>query len=55
MGEIINFIPKPDPDREERMTKRAIAEARALYDSIFPNELSELVEEFRIVTKPDAK
>jgi len=32
MGEVVQFIRKPDPDRAARL----IQEARAIYESIFP-------------------
>jgi hypothetical protein len=34
MGEVIQFIRKPDPDGKARL----IREARAIYESIFPTE-----------------
>src|SRR5258707_4138705 len=34
MGEVVQFIRKPDPDRAARL----IQEARAIYESIFPTE-----------------
>jgi len=34
MGEVVQFIPKPAPDRAARL----IQEARAIYESIFPTE-----------------
>jgi hypothetical protein len=38
MGEVIQFIRKPDPDREARL----IQEARAIYESIFPTEIASI-------------
>ena len=37
MGEIINFVPRPNPNREEQMIK----EARKIYEAIFPPEYRE--------------
>jgi len=34
MGEVVQFIRKPDPDRAARL----IQEARAIYERIFPTE-----------------
>ena len=36
MGEVVQFIRKPDPDRAARL----IQEARAIYESIFPTEIA---------------
>jgi hypothetical protein len=38
MGEVIQFIPKPAPDRAARL----IQEARAIYESIFPTETASI-------------
>jgi hypothetical protein len=38
MGEVIQFIPKPAPDRAARL----IQEARAIYESIFPTEIASI-------------
>jgi hypothetical protein len=35
MGEVVQFIPKPSPDR---VKDRLIQEARAIYESVFPTE-----------------
>jgi hypothetical protein len=35
MGKVIQFIPKPAPDR---VRDHLIREARAIYESIFPTE-----------------
>jgi hypothetical protein len=35
MGEVVQFIPKPAPDR---VKDRLIQEARAIYESVFPTE-----------------
>jgi hypothetical protein len=39
MGEIVQFIRKPDPDRE---AARLIQEARAIYEAIFPTEITDI-------------
>lgn len=36
MGEVIQFLPKPDPDREARMLERMKQDARLIYEAIFP-------------------
>jgi len=36
MGEVVQFIRKPAPDRAARL----IQEARAIYESIFPTEIA---------------
>jgi hypothetical protein len=36
-ADIIMFVPKPDPDREERLRKRMIDAANAVYQEIFPD------------------
>src|SRR6266851_3078083 len=38
MGEVVQFIPKPAPDRAARL----IQEARAIYESIFPTEIASI-------------
>lgn len=36
MGEVIQFIPRADPDREARMLARMKQDARLIYEAIFP-------------------
>ena len=38
MGEVVQFIRKPDPDRAARL----IQEARAIYEAIFPTEIADV-------------
>lgn len=37
-AEIIQFVPRPDPNREERLIKRQIEAAQAIYAEIFPDD-----------------
>jgi hypothetical protein len=39
MGEVVQFIRKPDPDRE---AARLIRQARAIYEAIFPTEIANI-------------